>query len=126
MAQSFWPDFRVNRTSGWVRPILVEAGRELKDKTGGLVELRPTPYQNDHPFYPFGYECHLVVPEHEFVFLLFRVRTNAAGTSAAIEAGGQNFKDLFTPDGFREALTDVLHSERTQQIVQNLLSMAAA
>lgn len=120
-----WPDFRVARRPAWVRNVLSQAGAELMVKTDGVVDLRVIPYQSDHPFYPFGYECQFHVPKLDFVFLLCRVLTDETGSSVSIESPSRTYKDIFDEDGFRTALGELFHSDHTQKIVQNLISMAA-
>jgi hypothetical protein len=124
MVTQLWPEFQVEDKPRWVREVLDEAGRELKAKTKGVVELRIIPFQSDHPVYPFGYECQLSVPKLEFVFLLFRVLTDETGSRADVEGGGATYRDVCDADQLRSKLAELFHSERTQRIVQNLISMA--
>ncbi|MBX9625464.1 MAG: hypothetical protein K2X82_16780 [Gemmataceae bacterium] len=124
-ATDLWPDFKVEKKARSVRHILDEAGGGLKQKTGGVVEFRTHHggASGDAAF-PFLYLCTLVVPKLGYDYSLLRVVSAPTGFPVRVISDQGTHGEFADEPGLLAELAKVFRSERTQQIVQNLISMA--
>lgn len=130
MATELWPDFKIETKPRGVRAVLEEAGQELKGKTGGLVELRVFLHSIEQGNLPTAlYRGDLYVPKIDYTFSGFVIgKAPLTGFPVAVwttlgDASGLS-GTAANEDELRGILSEIFHSERTQLVVQNLISMA--
>ncbi|MDB5311101.1 MAG: hypothetical protein JWO38_5303 [Gemmataceae bacterium] len=124
-AADLWPDFPIDPKPRGVRQILREAGAGLKENTNGLIEFRVFP-RGDVRDGTYLFDCELVLLDLDYTFLLLRVKGSPTGFP--LEVISESSPPVVVKDGQQllAVLSGLFLSDRTHQIVQNLISMATA
>jgi hypothetical protein len=119
-----WPEISIATKPRGMKQILREAGKGLAEKTGNLINFdvraRANPVGEQ-----FTFECLLFAPSITYRYPIVRVTTGVTAFPADVVAdGGIERKGIQNEAELKQVLADIFQSDRTKQLLNNLLAVA--
>ncbi|HTN76360.1 MAG TPA: hypothetical protein VL096_13975 [Pirellulaceae bacterium] len=122
MATNVWPDFSKEATPRGMRKMLEELCAGLETKTRGLVRANVSQVNLDDD--EFRYTVELDVPQATFQYPLLTVQTGIGPFPAKIVWSGGDFVEVDKEEGLAHFIKVILESERTRELIKNLMALA--
>ncbi|MEO2088668.1 MAG: hypothetical protein ABGY75_04105 [Gemmataceae bacterium] len=119
-ATSLWPEFKFDTKLRGMNQILLEAGADISEKTNGIIGYSIESHATSDGL---SHRCMIFVQGHRYRIELYSVETGHTNFPAALySADGVGVENIPDEASLRTHLEKIFNSDRTKQIVQNLIA----